>query len=232
MSFCKLPWVLWIIARTLDTKLITNYAQRSANNWSCWLYTKPTSGRIQFSINALQVLGDCDEHRGVGRAADPRPGGPSARSACPRWLYLQVLQLLHTRCRLKNRRTICRSKVRFRGWSWRERWSGEDSASIWFATCLVWRYTHDGGELQPGRAGAGQIQHVQHPADRPLHRHPWLGQGRGGAAVPARFHTCHYWFRHLVLPTVHHNQQQPSHAISFFCNLSPNVDLFLNIQIK
>ena len=29
MSFCELPWVKWIINRT------QNYAQRSANNWSC-----------------------------------------------------------------------------------------------------------------------------------------------------------------------------------------------------
>ena len=35
MSFCRLPWVQWIIKRILNTKLTTNYAQRSANNWSC-----------------------------------------------------------------------------------------------------------------------------------------------------------------------------------------------------
>ena len=34
MSFCKLPWVKWIITKTLNTKLTPNYAQRSANNWS------------------------------------------------------------------------------------------------------------------------------------------------------------------------------------------------------
>ena len=36
MSFCKLLWVQWIITRTLNTKLTTNYAQRYANNWSCF----------------------------------------------------------------------------------------------------------------------------------------------------------------------------------------------------
>ena len=35
-SFCKLPWVQWIITRSLNTKVTTNYAQRFANNWSCF----------------------------------------------------------------------------------------------------------------------------------------------------------------------------------------------------
>ena len=36
MSFCKLPSVQWIITSTANTKLTKNYAQRSANNWSCY----------------------------------------------------------------------------------------------------------------------------------------------------------------------------------------------------
>merc|ERR1712025_326358 len=48
MSFCKLPWVKWIINRTQNTKLTTNYAQRSANNWSClFVFFHMTSNNIQ-----------------------------------------------------------------------------------------------------------------------------------------------------------------------------------------
>ena len=49
MSFCKLPWVKWIINRTQNTKLTTNYAQRSANNWSC--------------CNCLEICNICSQHR-------------------------------------------------------------------------------------------------------------------------------------------------------------------------
>ena len=45
MSFYKLPWVQWIITKIVKSKLSTNYAQRSANDWfflTCFYNDKDT----------------------------------------------------------------------------------------------------------------------------------------------------------------------------------------------
>ena len=49
MSFCKLPWVKWIINRT------QNYAQQSDNNWSCLLRLTSLE-RVEHFMSLVKTL--------------------------------------------------------------------------------------------------------------------------------------------------------------------------------